>query len=418
MFARRLLAAWNVGRPTRRSAAPNRKRLRGEVLEDRRVMTNYLLLDWTPDYLEGEQVRGGFEEINTLRYADGTAPSFLDYDRDGWVTTQDASAIASVVANQTAWLLQGYNVQVIQNDWLNNTQWGVQWLNWGIQNPDDQVYVMYVGGSANKGHDNGGYLFGEAYQPPVGYVNEYYAYTYPVDIAAWMSTDRTATSNDYIAKVAQTVVHEFGHLLGAGHVWGNPQGDTNVMNYNVNSFQAEFPNAWYEYIELKNEAEQHYYGWQNPQQEVVNSLAFEPIWGRQGLRYGASPIDEHAQEFDWSQVPTHVASWTNLSDPVDVNADGVVSMADMLAVVSHLRTFGAGAELPSFDGLEDILHVDATNDGVAGLDDLLAVVQGLRDEMAGVREHHDLTNTQAADHFFASSPSFFFMPDDDEQGIV
>ncbi len=257
-----------TSKPARR---PDRSRLGLEALESRDLLANYLLLDFTPDAVPGEAWQpSSFASAFDLRYDNGYAPGFLDFNQDGYVDSTDISLGAQAIANRVLQYFRGFDIEVWWGDAGNNTELGLQWLNWGLQSPSDQVFVMYTGGVR---HDGNLGIFGEAFQPPDGYNNEYYAYTYATGMAAaYMSSRPGATPGQFIDDVARVVVHEFGHLVGLGHVYGNPAGDPNVMNYSADAAQAYIPDAWYRNIEHVGSNGQSYWDWQNPAQELAESL--------------------------------------------------------------------------------------------------------------------------------------------------
>jgi hypothetical protein len=265
-----------TGHRTREAAdSPQRSHLRVEALEAREMPANHLLIDFTPDAVPNERWQPAtFAAAFTLRYANGTAPAFLDFNRDGYVSSADVGPGALAVANRVAIFLQPFDVKVWYGDVQSNTDMGRQWLSWGQQSASEQVFVMYTGGIRQNGNTT---IIGEAYQPAVGYVNEYYAYTYMTSITRYfMNTWPGATSSQFVDKVAQTIVHEFGHLVGLGHVYGNPVGDPSVMNYNSNASTAYIPDAGYPNIQLYDNNRKEYWGWQNPAQEMRASLRGEP----------------------------------------------------------------------------------------------------------------------------------------------
>jgi len=263
-----------TSRRARETARPQRSRLRVEALEGRVLPANHLLIDFSPDAVPNENWQpASFAAAFNLRYANGYAPAFLDFNQDGWVGSADVGPGAQAIANRVAQFLQPFNIQVWYGDAQSNTNLGWQWFNWGQQS-SDLVFVMYAGGIRQDGNTN---ILGEAYQPAVGYVNEYYAYAYATSLASYyMNYWSNATPSQFVDKMAQTIVHELGHLVGMGHVYGNPVGDPSVMNYNSNASTAYIPDAWYQYIEQYDNYRNEYWGWQNPAQEMRTSLAGEP----------------------------------------------------------------------------------------------------------------------------------------------
>lgn len=249
--------------------------LQVEALEVRNLLANYLLIDFTPDAVPGEGWQpAAFANAFNLRYANGYAPAFLDFNQDGYVGSTDVGLGAQAIANRVAQYFGQFDIQVWYGDVGSDTNLGWQWLTWGLQSSSDQVFVMYTGGIRQDGNTG---ILGEAYQPAVGYINEYYAYTYATSVVRYfMEQWSGATPQQFIDKMAQVIVHEFGHLAGLGHVYGNPQGDPNVMNYSSDASSACIPDASYEYIKLYDNNLHDYWGWQNPAQELRASLRGEP----------------------------------------------------------------------------------------------------------------------------------------------
>ncbi|MCI0460536.1 MAG: hypothetical protein L0Z62_26580 [Gemmataceae bacterium] len=266
---------WTSPRTRETARSRHRSRLQVEVLEERNLLANYLLIDFAPDAVPSERWQpASFANAFNLRYANGYAPAFLDFDQDGYVGSNDVGLGAQAIANRVAQYFQQFDIQVWYGDVDSDTNLGWQWLTWGLQSSSDQVFVMYTGGIRQDGDIN---ILGEAYQPAVGYLNEYYAYTYATSVVRYfMEYWSGATPQQFTDKMAQVIVHEFGHLVGLGHVYGNPQGDPNVMNYNSNASSASIPDAWYQYIKLYDNNRNNYWGWQNPAQELRASLRGEP----------------------------------------------------------------------------------------------------------------------------------------------
>src|SRR5262245_54819703 len=122
------------------TSSQRRSHLRVEALEAREMPANHLLIDFTPDAVPNERWQPATSAASfTLRYANGTAPAFLDFNRDGYVSSADVGPGAQAVANRVAQFLQPFDVKVWYGDVQNNTSMGRQWLSWGQQSPSEQV---------------------------------------------------------------------------------------------------------------------------------------------------------------------------------------------------------------------------------------------------------------------------------------
>jgi hypothetical protein len=169
---------------TRKSAKSATKRNQShttgfESLEDRKLMTTtHIVLDFTPDTHPGSF-------YDTFRYTKdtrGISPTFMDFNKDGYVSKADATIAAGQIASRVEALFgqaaYGYNVKVGYGDVLQNTNLGTKWVNWGLQKPNDQVQVIFVGGRnagrlgvaplANNGSNVEGY--GCAYSQEAAYM--------------------------------------------------------------------------------------------------------------------------------------------------------------------------------------------------------------------------------------------------------
>jgi hypothetical protein len=80
--------------------------------------------------------------------------------------------------------------------------------------------------------------------------------------------------------------------------------------------------------------------------------------------------------------------WQNPQEPADVNRDGLVSLADLLLVVQHLRSHGFGDLVGEPEGNEP--RIDVNGDNLSTLQDLIEVVDVLRDQMNGGGEGESL----------------------------
>ena len=132
--------------------------------------------------------------------------------------------------------------------------------------------VLYISGSNFFSTSR---IIGVAFQSPEGSNLEQYGFVYP---ASFFNSDfRSGQAPDairrlFIIEVAAVIAHEYGHLLGLGHVFADPQHDMSLMNHSVPLYRAGFPNVTYVQTQLVSAAGQSVCGTQNPFMELVSSL--------------------------------------------------------------------------------------------------------------------------------------------------
>jgi hypothetical protein len=102
------------------------------------------------------------------------------------------------------------------------------------------------------------------------------------------------------------------------------------------------------------------------------------------IRFSKSSIPSGAT-FEAASVSIAAAlPWQNPGDPLDVDASGLVTIADLLAIVQVLRTHGPHLlPDPPTPSYAPPPYVDCNGDGWTTMFDLLAVVQYLRGQIAG-----------------------------------
>jgi hypothetical protein len=270
-------------------AAGAKKRPSVEVLEERTLLSNILLVDFSPDWLPHEGRRlPPFSHGFQIRNAHGRPFRFLDFDHDGRVNGNDVRLMAQAIVQRVDTYFAGYDLTIESGDLGKNTQLGLRTRQIALDAATpEHVYVIYVGGVAFGGDIS---TFGEAYQAPVGYNLEYYAYAFSESMIRWYQQNlRSASPQEFANDLGTTVAHEFGHLLGLGHVLGNPLGDPNPMNYNANPDTAYFPDATYPQIELRDTNLNAYWAPQDPAAEIRASLAGQPAYDTTGLIYNIAP---------------------------------------------------------------------------------------------------------------------------------
>jgi hypothetical protein len=255
-------------------------------------------VDFTPDLRAHPGPKlASFASAFDIRNPNGRPPHFLDFDHDGRVNRADMRLMAQEIVRLSAHYYAGFDLSFESGDVGVDTHLGRSTLQ--DHAPSDHVYVMYVGGTSFDGDPN---TFGESFQAPVGYnLENFYGFVHFTTIVHWYMTNSPhADPETFAFDVAETVAHETGHLLGLGHVRGNPIGDTNIMNYNSIPETANIPDQLYPQIDLRDTNFNSFWGPQNPAQEVRASLAGQPGFPTTGLVYatGASSTPGRRDRLD------------------------------------------------------------------------------------------------------------------------
>lgn len=293
-FADFLLRSKKSSAAVSSSRSRPRTRLQLEGLESRLLPTNYLILDFTPD--TGRPV---FAKTFDLRYSNGTAPAFMDMNGDRRITMTDVTLAASYITGRVQTILKGFDIRVSYGDVTTASGLGTKMLRWGVARPQDQVFVMYVGGWSGRDTATN-FVTGMAPQAPVGYNNETYGNVFSSSIArCLMPGYNTITPVRFINEVAATTVHEFGHLLGLGHVIrGDKYPTYNVMNYASNANVAGLTNQVY-VAQLYDGQGRPFYGNQNPGLEMALSLRGQPGYAKFGVNASKEmPVYDHFGDDD------------------------------------------------------------------------------------------------------------------------
>jgi hypothetical protein len=224
----------------RKKASTVRRSFRIQMgeLESRQLLTaNYLILDFTPDTHSGSFA----DTFYSTKLSNGFAPKFLDFNGDRYVNSTDVSIAASAVYSKVRSFYQPYlnnsynNLTISYGDYNSNTNWGTQWINYGRAYSTVEVAVMYIGGTNVGGNS----ILGQSPLASDGTNIEGSGETYSRTIANNMLSNTYATSTDFVNKVANTIAHELGHMMGLRH-------PSVSNNYNIMSaYQSSTPGSTY-----------------------------------------------------------------------------------------------------------------------------------------------------------------------------
>ncbi|MCY2989541.1 MAG: hypothetical protein NTY19_16945, partial [Planctomycetota bacterium] len=171
----------------------------------------------------------------------------LDYDHDGELSAEDAVLAQKAIRLEVQKRFQSVidvvspEVRVVVGtvaDASTGKPQGWDYIDQAKARDDREVYVSFVGAADPQGT---GTSYGTSQQAPVGENNEYYSYAFGMEHAQWLwqrayelkqqnaLTQSSITTADFTKRVADTIAHEFGHLLGLGDVRYYVDGGTNPL---------------------------------------------------------------------------------------------------------------------------------------------------------------------------------------------
>jgi hypothetical protein len=269
------------------------RRPRLEHLEDRTMLANYVVLDFTPDVISNEITVGRF--ANTFDGSVNATNRFLNYDdSDSVLDNDDARLAANQIASKVKQLLKPFidnsslDLQVLFTPSVTSTAdpgAGETRLAAGRASDEDNVYVIYVGDlpPSEELPDLG--LSLQAFE---GENNETYGYVFGKAVANYLKSGdykwksvSDMTTTDYTTVMAYAVAHELGHLWGLGHIQDRSdfpptfaENYHHVMNYpkHADPGSARFLDDALYWTEVLKTNGDHEYSKINAKQEVERSL--------------------------------------------------------------------------------------------------------------------------------------------------
>ena len=207
-----------------------RRKLQIEALERRQLLTNNIVLDFTPDTIANEYSVGKFANVFATANVNATN-KFLDYNGDAKIDLADAQLSSKKISSRVTRLLKPFtddpniDLVVYNTTDLNSTAdpgVGESQLAKGFASSTDTTYVIYVGDlrpAANVSR------FGIAQQSTAGFNFEHYAYVFAGELNNYMKAGgfqwkplNELSPIDFTNQVAYGIAHELGHLWGLGHL--------------------------------------------------------------------------------------------------------------------------------------------------------------------------------------------------------
>ena len=235
---------------------------------------------------------------------------------DQFATTSAAQRVIRTIGHRIELLLSGLpNPPRIVTGGLTDghgTDTGQSALATGRAFDSQLTDVIYASGRTFMTSPN---IIGVAFLAPEGSNLENYGFTFPAGFSPDFRNGRpaAAVTRLYAIRIAAVIAHEYGHLLGLGHVLADPVTDTSLMNNFVSLERRRVNNVTYSQTELLSADFQSFCGPQNAFQELARSLD------------GSQPIVPGSEQYRYSR-----------GGPVVVGTPTCVAGGPAAAAVDHL----------------------------------------------------------------------------------